>query len=157
QGEAVAWLATLSDHEVVRATTAVIDAYALPSVLDEPARLPRSVPIAPRAVGPLVVERSAADQPVLAKAPVEEPQARALAASRRRLLALIPELQTPRLTAAQRRLLAVALGLHRASAWTRSAAFAAALQSLDTVTVCQDAAAVTSAGAVLPCEPDGRA
>jgi len=157
QGEAVALMATLSDDEVVRATTAVIDAHALPSVLNESAPLRRLVAISPRAVGPLVAERSAAEQPVPAKAPVEEPQARALAASRRRLLALMPELQTPWLTAAQRHLLAVALGLQRASAWTRSAAFAAALRSLDTATVCEDAAAVTSAGAVLRCEPDGRA
>ena len=106
QGGAVAWVAYLSEDEATQTTAAVIAAHAR-----------QFERLAPSAGQELERLRYAAGH--------------IATGARRSLLARVPELQAANLMPAQRRFLALALCLQRASAWTRSAEFATALQFLE--------------------------
>jgi hypothetical protein len=123
RGGAVAWVTHLSEDEATQATAAVIAAHALTLLQYRPDR-------GPPAAHARQFERSA---PSVGQ---ERERLRNAAGhiatgARRSLLARVPELQAANLEPAQRRFLALALCLQRASAWTRGAEFATALQILE--------------------------
>lgn len=119
QGEAVAWVARLNEAETIQAIAAVAGAHALPALLNEP---DSGLSVPPEHA--LQVDSRQHPSEVLAFQQIRFPPYH-------RLLAVIPELQTNMLTFPQQRLLAIALGLQRAPAWVRSAAFKMALQCLE--------------------------
>jgi hypothetical protein len=121
RGQAVAWLLRLSESEAADAFARVATAHALQSGSETRPAAPDKSHSISQSPG-----RWASHWPAS--------PARSFPASvdaRRRLTEIVPEAETSGLTAAQRRLLAVALGLHRAPAWTRGPQFAAALASLE--------------------------
>jgi hypothetical protein len=120
RGQAVAWVLRLSESEASRAVARVLASHAMQLVGDAGQQVNGLLPAtesrgtsqnrdAPRSVGPAA--------PVIAL--------------RQRLSAIIPEVNATVLSRPQRRLLAVGIGLQRASAWTRSPEFAAALASFE--------------------------
>ena len=131
QGVALAWIARLSDDEVVQATAAVTSAYALTAL----SYSINSSLIWPQARGTGMPSPSSP----------QETRGASLSAQQhvqQHLIELIPELHVSTLTRAQRRLIAIALGLQRAPSWVRSAEFAIALQLLEAGTVASDTAVI---------------
>ena len=130
QGRAVAWVACLNEAEVTQAVTAIIAAHAM-NTLSE---WIKPVPLLRGTEQPKANAVSASLQDQQTKTHISAPPSGSLQdsiAAFRHLIALIPELQANTLTISQRRLLALALGLQRASGWTRSPAFVVALQAME--------------------------
>ncbi|MBX3630771.1 MAG: hypothetical protein KF908_12875 [Nitrosomonas sp.] len=132
QGEAVAWVARLDKAETMQAIAAVAQAHALPALLDEAdSKRPLSPSVSfASSVPPGHASPADARQRSSASLLVSASHQTSVS-TYRKLLETIPELQSSMLTFPQRRLLAVALGLQRAPAWVRSAAFEMAMQCLE--------------------------
>ena len=99
---AVAWLARLHEAEVILAIQSVVATHAIQSLSGWLQTTP-------------LLQKSLPDT-----------------VAYQHLVTLIPELQTNTLTILQRRLLALALGLQRATVWTRSPEFLGAVQAMET-------------------------
>jgi hypothetical protein len=121
RGQAVAWVTRLTEGEAMGAVAQIMASHAMQPVgdgwqqeVDKPHPATESHP-------PSGYRH--ASWSALSTAPV--------IALRQRLSAIIPEVNATVLARSQRRLLAVGLGLQRASTWTRSPEFAAALASFE--------------------------
>ena len=122
QRQAVVWLKYLSESEVIQAVEAIIAAHAMTSLSTW---LSTASPISKVAQTSLTQQTDTCI-PALPNNSLQNGQL-----AYRSLIVAIPEVQAPALTIPQRRLLALALGLQRTSAWTRSLAFVAALQVME--------------------------
>ncbi len=119
QKSAVVWLARLHEAEVSLAIQSVVAAHSIPSL------------------------SAWLQTPQLLQTNLPE------TAAYQHLVALIPELQTNTLTIAQRRLLALALGLQRATVWTRSSEFLGAVQAMETEIAVSETSEVLKTSQVL--------
>jgi hypothetical protein len=116
RGQAVGWVLRLSQSEAAQAVAKLMADHAMRSFSDTLQQL--RLPLQPH--------RRA--QRLAPGPPSALPAAETLM---RRLREIVPEATAPALSYARRRLLAVGLGLHRASAWTRSPEFESALTSFE--------------------------